>query len=246
MCGLSAVPVGDIRFETTPSQSHLNVTWPTDSDKWNGERIVVEFDNGAAIAEYVEDEDGVLVFREVSRDWRSYIPGLIITAPTNFYLPMYEWKVVPEEMPLLWTAPMWCFMTGVVTLVASNHRKRDILLVALVLVSISASLLLIAAHRLVELTHFCSECDSMTKYMSDDGMTLGKLPDSTEDPDYFADNNCPHTLHIKCEGGRNIYLAGGVINLICMYFMLITVEYRRHKLHKAGALSSQDQMQVAH
>ena len=44
---------------------------------------------------------------------------------------------------------------------------------ALLLVGVSASLLLLASHRVVELTQFCGECDSMTKHISDDGKTLG-------------------------------------------------------------------------
>jgi len=251
MCGLAAVPVGDIRFDSIAAKVTMNVTYPTASDSWKGEKIVVQFVQGVPTNEYVtkkvdgkkvDGEDDGEVSRSPSRNW-TYIPGLIITAPTNFYLPMYEWKVVPEEMPLMWTAPMWCFMTGVVTLYGSISQRRDILLVALILVSISSSLLLISAHRLVELTYFCSECDSQTRYMSSDGLSLGPLPDSTEDPDFFADNNCPVSLHMKCKNGRNIYLAGGVINLICMYLMLISIEVRRYKLLQSPALASQDQMQ---
>ena len=72
--------------------------------------------------------------------------------------------------------------------------------------------------------------------------TLGKLPDGVEDPDLFADNNCPVSLHTKCEGGRKVYLVGGVINLVCMYLMFGTIEYRRHKL--AGGLANADSMRM--
>ncbi len=76
----------------------------------------------------------------------------------------------------------------------------------------------------------------------------------------FADNNCPEILHKKCEGGRGVYLAGGVINLICMvfhlyylyqnplsqlslqYLLFITVEVRRHYLQKKSSMASQDEM----
>ncbi len=141
---------------------------------------------------------------------------------------------------------------------------------------------MIASHRVVELTQFCGDCDSMTKHISSDGHSLGysiciimmlhtsyhsttssPLPDGAADPDLFADNNCPELLHKKCEGGRGVYLAGGVINLICMvitlcvssmsvvflisvvllqYLLFITVEVRRHYLQKPNSMAAQDEM----
>jgi len=239
LCGLAAIPVGDIRFELTPVTAKLNATYPTANSNWAGERIVVEFDNGAAVKEYVRQTDGTTLGRDVTRDWGSYIPGLKLTFTNSyFYQPIQEWKVVPEEMPLMWIAPMWCFLTGLLTLYSSIIKRRDFLLNALLLVGISASLLLIASHRVVELTTFCAECDAQTKYMSGDGLHLGGLPDGSEDPDLFADNNCPEVLHLKCEGGRNVYLAGSVINLIAMYIMMISIEVRRSFI--SDSLASHD------
>jgi hypothetical protein len=200
---------------------------------------VVEFIEGVAKHEYIETVNGTQQ-RELTRTWGSYIPGLKINFPANAYQPINEWKVVPEEMPLMWIAPMWCFLTGVLTLLASYIKRRDLLLNALVMVSISTSLLLIAAHRVVELTTFCSECDSATKYMT--SHALGKLPDGVEDPDLFADNNCPVSLHTKCQGGRNVYLAGGVINLVVMYLMFGTIEARRYFIRQNQGLASKDSM----
>lgn len=239
MCGLAAIPVGDIRFELRAQTNTFNATYPTESSVWKGERIVVEFVEGVATNEYIHTANGTEQ-RGLSRTWGSYIPGLRMNFPTNAYQPINEWKVVPEEMPLMWIAPMWCFLTGALTLFASHLERRDLLLNALVLVSISTSLLLIAAHRVVELTTFCSDCDSVTKHLS--AHALGKLPDGVEDPDLFADNNCPVSLHLKCEGGRKVYLMGGVINLIAMYLMFGTIEARRYSIRKSQGLANQDSM----
>jgi len=241
MCGLAAIPVGDIRFELTPVEAHINATYPTASKQWKGERIVVEFQDGAAVREYVKGSTGELEGRDLTRQWGSYIPGLRLTFSSSyFYQPIQEWKVVPEEMPLMWIAPMWAFLTTLVALGASYNKRSDLLLNALVFVGVSASLLLIASHRVVELTTFCAECDAMTKYMS--SHALGGLPDGAEDPDLFADNNCPEILHLKCEGGRNVYLAGSVINLIAMYVMMVSIEVRRRFIGDGGSLASHDEM----
>eukprot|EP00299_Pterocystis_sp_00344_P002857 c1321_g1_i1.p1 GENE.c1321_g1_i1~~c1321_g1_i1.p1 ORF type:complete len:287 (+),score=49.87 c1321_g1_i1:1-861(+) len=243
MCGLAAIPVGDIRFELQQVTSgKLNVTWPTESHRWKGEKIIVEFVSGSAEREFFENENGTLEVRAPSKEWGSYIPGLSLSFPQNYYQPINEWKVVPEEMPLMWIAPIWCFLTGILVLYGSFAGKRELLLNALVLAGVSASLVLIASHRVVELTHFCSECDSMTKHISGDGMHLGALPDGASDPDMFADNNCPASLHLKCEKGRDVYLAGGIINLICMYLLFATIEVRRHILGNRRALASFDEM----
>jgi len=240
MLGLAAIPVGDIRFELQAQMTTFNATYPTDSVHWKGQRITVEYIEGVATNEYLHTVNGTEK-HSLSRDWGTYIPGLRLKFPTNAYQPINEWKVVPEEMPLMWIAPMWCFLTGILTLLASHIQRRDLLLNALVLVGISTSLLLIAAHRVVELTTFCSECDAATKYMT--SHTLGKLPDGVEDPDLFADNNCPVSLHAKCQGGKNVYLAGGVINLVVMYLMFATIEFRRHQIRiNAGGLAGKDSM----
>eukprot|EP00301_Raphidiophrys_heterophryoidea_P010144 c15190_g1_i1.p1 GENE.c15190_g1_i1~~c15190_g1_i1.p1 ORF type:complete len:275 (+),score=75.79 c15190_g1_i1:104-928(+) len=240
MCGLAAIPVGDIRFELHAQQTTFNATYPTENKAWKGERVVVEFVEGVATTEYIQTENGT-ISRGVSRSWGSFIPGLKINLGAKAYQPINEWKVVPEEMPLMWIAPMWCFLTGLLTLLASHLGRRDLLLNALVLVSISTSLLLIAAHRVVELTYLCSECDSQTKHMT--AHALGRLPDGVEDPDLFADNNCPVSLHTKCQGGRNVYLAGGVINLVVMYLMFGTIEARRYILRSSeGGLAGKDSM----
>jgi len=245
MCGLAAIPVGDIRFDITSVNTKLNATWPTSSSRWKGERIIVEYDQGTAQREFFySSQNHTWISRELTHQWGPYSPGLQLDFPTNYYQPINEWKVVPEEMPLMWIAPMWCFLAGILTLYGSFTRRRDILLNALVLVGISSSLVLIASHRVVELTHFCSECDSQTKYMSSDGKTLGSLPDGAVDPDVFADNNCPDLLHLKCEKGRDVYLAGSVISLICMYFLFVTIEVRRSFLKSSPGLASQDEMRA--
>jgi len=240
MCGLAAVPVGDLEYPLVAINETLNATWPTSDSRWKGDKIIVEYVKGQADREYVTSDTGTLYGRDPTRTWGQYIPGIEIVAPSNYYFPFYEWKVVPEEMPLLWMGPMACFLSGVLVMLGSYFRSANLLVVAIVCVSIAASLVLLSSHRIVELTYFCSECDSLTKYMSEDGLSLGTLPDSTEDPDFFADNNCPHTIHLKCEQGRNAYLGGGVINLICMYLMFIGIELRRNSLTRVS-LASQDE-----
>lgn len=243
MCGLAAIPVGDIRFELSPvTEMAINATYPTASSSYTGDRITVEFKEGVAVREYVTLKNHSVVGRGLTREWGSYIPGLKLTFGSSYYYQStQEWKVVPEEMPLMWVAPMWAFLTGALTLAASYLRRRDMLLNALLLVGVSASLLLLASHRVVELTQFCGECDAMTKHIADDGKTLGGLPDGAVDPDMFADNNCPEILHLKCEKGRDVYVAGSVICLICMYIMLGTIEARRHGIFSNPSLSSQDE-----
>jgi hypothetical protein len=52
MCGLAAIPVGDIRFEIEAVTTKMNATWPTSSNKWKGEQIIVEFNEGVANREF--------------------------------------------------------------------------------------------------------------------------------------------------------------------------------------------------
>lgn len=267
MLGLSAVPVGDVKFDLIPATGTFNVTFPTVSSHFpNSKKALVEYVDGVAVRELgfntttnsysIRQPLGRALSNFRSGDshftpyspgkYRPYTPGLKINLVGKFYLPTYEWKVVPEEMPLLWISPMWCFLSGLVVLLASANRKRELLLNGLVFVGISASLVLIASHRVVELTYLCRTCNGM---ISDtDSLShgkLGKLLDGITDPDDFADNNCPSTLQMKCEKGTGVYLFGSVVLLVCMYVMFITIEYKRHDLgvNKGKGLASQDSAQ---
>jgi hypothetical protein len=68
------------------------------------------------------------IAREVTRQWGQYTPGLELTFPKNYYQPINEWKIIPEEMPLMWISPIWCFFAGLLALYGSYTRRRDSLL----------------------------------------------------------------------------------------------------------------------
>lgn len=59
MCGLAAIPIGDVTFNLAPTNAHLNITYPTAHHKWKGEQIIVEFQNGEAIFEYTKNKVAV-------------------------------------------------------------------------------------------------------------------------------------------------------------------------------------------
>jgi len=193
---------------------------------------------GTALSQFHADNSGFTPY--VNGKYRPYTPGLKVKLVGNFYLPTYEWKVIPEEMPLLWISPIWCFLTGLLVMYGSARGRTDLLLNALIFVGVSLSLVLISSHRVVELTYMCRTCNGMTSDRSAlEGGSLGKLLDGVSDPDDFADNNCPSTLQMKCEKGTAVYLAGSIILLICMYVLLVTIEIRRYCLKPSG-LSTQD------
>ena len=149
MLGLSAVPVGDVRFDLQPATGSFNVTFPTKAGDFpTGKKAVVEYIDGVATREFGYNSttkkytskqelgtalrayhNGESDFRPYENGlYRPYTPGLQINVVGSFYLPTYEWKVVPEEMPLLWIAPMWAFLTGLLVFVASMSESRDLLL----------------------------------------------------------------------------------------------------------------------
>ena len=149
MLGLAAVPVGDVRFELKAASTTFNVTFPTSSSHFpQSKTALVEYVDGVAVREHgfntttnlfsIEQELGTALLNFHENDssftphepgkYRPYIPGLKLNLVGNFYLPTYEWKVVAEEMPLLWIAPIWGFLTGLFVLVGSVKGDRALLL----------------------------------------------------------------------------------------------------------------------